>query len=228
MLVKANLYKSRGDRGRKLRGLAVSVVVSLCIGATSVASQQDWLNRSTAAAYQYACPVGDLSCQAWTQFRSNHPFPYQSIEGRPVAGGTLAIFISEPAPVMSKGRLDRLIRAAFGKDLVALNRFRWRLGVDGWLEDVVLTVRSWPSAGNPMSDPVLRDRIAFLYLALFGTTFGGGFDIDADNHFNLKAVAAPNLQVTTREVRQWMDGATNSWERFGWKHRGQHNVAGHC
>lgn len=214
-MVLANPNTSTNLWGPISRWLRPFAAVLLCLvgPARFAAAQRNWTN-ATASAYRVTCGLGDLSCEAWTEFRANHPFPYQSIEGKRLVDGTSAIFISEPAPVMPNETLDKLIKLAFGRDLVSATRLRWKLGVDGWLEDVVLRVRTAPSPANPISDPVFRDRIAFLYLALFGTTFGGNFDFEQEDHFALKRVAAPNLEVTTREVREWVGNTTLRWDRL--------------
>ncbi len=176
----------------------------------ALADQPPLYRLGRAMPYQPGCDGGDLACNAWEAFRREHPFPYQSIQGKPLKDGSLAIMVFEPPPVMTKAALDQLIKTAFGKDLIALRRFRWRMGADGWLEDTVLNVNAPLNAADPLHDPVLRDRIAFLHLALFGTTFGSSLDLQTASGVTNEA-AAPNLALTPRELKQWLAEPSLRW-----------------
>jgi hypothetical protein len=139
-------------------------------------------NIAPAGADAPDCARPDPVCMAWTEFRRARPYPYQAFATMPLADGSLVLIISEPAPVLAKADLEKLIRAAFGSDLLALKRPHWQIGIDGWVADLVLKIRGLsPSTPDrdqetprdPLDDPLLRDRIALLHLALFGTTYGG-------------------------------------------------------
>ncbi len=191
-------------------------IVAVAIGllATPLTSQQFRLRLGRAVAYQPDCSGTGTPCEAWSHFRTAHPFPYQSIQWTELPDNRLAVMLLEPPPVMPKAELERLIRSAFGTDLRSFNRLRWRMGADGWLEDVVFTVTKPAAmkgpASDPLRDPLLRDRVAFLYFALFGTSYGGTFDrIDAVT--SSSASGAPNLRINPAEIRRWMDEPTLRW-----------------
>jgi hypothetical protein len=200
---------------RYYRNIILFVVFSLCIVGSNIglAGQRTIARNEKAQAFQPDCKSKDLVCIAWAEFRQTHPFPYQAIRGKRVKDDQLAIMIFEPAPVMSKGTLDQLIATAFGKDLVALRRLRWQLGVDGWLEDVVLDVKVSSKNSELLDDPILRDRVAFLHLALFGTTFGSSLEMDSDSKSPNDA-GVPNLKITASELKQWLFEDSLKWRRF--------------
>ena len=93
--------------------------------------------------YEPACTANDTACVAWAEFRAGHPYPYQSIVAKRLASDTLAIVISEPAPVLPKARLDELVKAVFGEDLLASQRLRWSIGSDGWVEDLAWIIHDF-------------------------------------------------------------------------------------
>ncbi|MGH8070206.1 MAG: hypothetical protein ACRERE_34160 [Candidatus Entotheonellia bacterium] len=180
------------------------------------------MHRSIGPALPYApdCARRDPVCMAWTEFRRARPYPYQTFAIKPLADASLAIIISEPAPVFAKADLEKLIRAAFGGDLRALKRLRWKIGIDGWVEDLVLTINA-PSAvarakgqmtqRDPLDDPILRDRIALLHLALFGTTYGGRLEPIGAASVETARSSASNLSVSAKELHDWLIDPATVW-----------------
>jgi hypothetical protein len=202
----------------KKSGLIHKIPVALGIGlillgASALRSQQA-RPGGRATNYNPNCETADQPCQAWAQFRLQHPYPYQSIQWSELPDGRIAVMLLEPPPVMSKGELESLIRAAFKGELQSFDRFRWKMGLDGWLEDTVLTIAPPREVKNsdPLRDGVFRDRIAFLHLALFGTVFGATFDEQKGGVVAPPSSAAPNLKINPGEVRQWMTDTTTKWQ----------------
>lgn len=203
------------QRRVSVRRLAIAGAVVL-LGVVPISRlvgqrQSDFMRR--AEPYTAPCGAADLACVAWKQFRLAHPYPYQVIQGARLADGSMAIIVSEPPPLYSRETLDALVRSAFGPDLKTLARHRWRMGVDGWLEDLVLQVESGAGARDPLEIPLTRDRIAFLHLALFGTAFGAGMDVDAAPARSVGA-APPSLEVSPADLRAWLADATLRWKRL--------------
>src|SRR5689334_10515301 len=84
---------------------------------------------STAVTWTYspnpkeACPLA-AECEAWQEFRTNHPSPYQAfiVADR---GNESVVIISEPPPALSREQLDQALRALFGDGLLQISRFHW-------------------------------------------------------------------------------------------------------
>ena len=159
--------------------------------------------------FEPQCKPNDAACAAWTEFRTGHPYPYQAIAAKRLADGTFALIVSEPAPVLDRAALDHLTVKLFGETVKPL-RYRWYIGVDGWLEDVVLRVPSAPGVRDPLDDPNLRERIAVLHEALFGTTFGGDLELVGASAAS-STHTAPNVQVSPREINAWMAEGVARW-----------------
>jgi hypothetical protein len=190
-------------------------MVGLALLAVTVIRSQQLRNLSgRAASYNPNCAVDDQPCMAWAQFRAVHAYPYQAIQWKELADHRVAVMLLEPPPVMTKAQLEALVRVAFSDDLRSFDRFRWKMGIDGWLEDSVLTVAApkGETGSDPLRDRVLRDKIAFLHLALFGTVFGATFDQQKYGSVAPPSDAAPNLQINPGEVRQWMTDPLIRWQ----------------
>ena len=157
----------------------------------------------------------DGLCKVWQGFRSVHPFPYQTFAVAPLHGGSVTLIISEPPPVpgISKTKLEQLVRTAFGTDFMEYTTRRWMVGVDGWLEDVVVQIKpSSPQyAANPENDPVIQDRVRVLQAILFGTRLGAVLErADAD----YKAIAhasAADIASNPAELRSWVSSQSGGW-----------------
>src|ERR1700674_3810227 len=161
-------------RTKILLGIATALVLVVA-GYITLAYWAWDVHFSKVPPYQPDCK-SDASCLAWTDFRTQHPYPYQEIAAKRLPDGSMVLFVS-------------------GK------REQWKLLTDGWLEDLVLTVRAKTDVGLD-SDPVFRERIAALYHALLGTTYGGMVDFFAGNQAGT-AIGAPNVHVSPAELRRW-------------------------
>jgi len=154
--------------------------------------------RPIAMAYKPDCSSDDPSCRFWTAFRQIHPYPYQTIAVRQLPDATRMVILSEPAPMMPLS------------DLIGSKRFKWYIGTDGWVEDLVLKVRAG-SGTAPLDDPLLRDRIAVLHRALFGTNFGGEIEMLDGAPTVPPGHLSPNLRVSPREVSSWLSDNSRLW-----------------
>ncbi|WP_427500898.1 hypothetical protein ACQE3E_17700 [Methylomonas sp. MED-D] len=155
----------------------------------------------------------DKGCKIWEGFRNEHPFPYQSFAIAPSLDGTLVLVISEPPPTIPKAKLEELIRVAFGEDLLHYTNRRWFIGIDGWLEDVVLQLKSGAPqfSANPENDPAILDRVAVLQKVLFGTTFGGVLERADNNYAETALSSAPDIGATPAELHQWTAVSSTLW-----------------
>jgi hypothetical protein len=195
----------------------VTGVIVCCIGLSIAGLVYIFfkdLHRKTgpAAAYEPKCATGDIPlCVVWTDFRTAHPYPYQSVAAKQIEDGALILIVSEPSPSLTRSELDRLIRAAFGGS-IQIHRLRWYIGADGWLEDVVFRIKGGAATtADPLDDPLMRDRVAVLHQALFGTAFGGDLEIVGQTPVGLVRKVAPNIQVSPREVTDWMAEDSIQW-----------------
>jgi hypothetical protein len=200
-----------------------SITVLMFAGAAGLAAivyfvvlpqlEEDRLRKQNVAkAYDPRCAADDKVCATWTEFRRDHPYPYQSFAAKTLPDSSLVLVVSEPSPALSSAELDALTAAALGPSFVsAPRRLRWHIGVDGWLEDLVLHLRRPAGGGTPLDDPDLRDRIALLHEGLFGTNFGGDVEPIGGDRPAAVAGLAPNLNVSPAEIRAWMDDPSRTW-----------------
>jgi hypothetical protein len=207
-------------RALKIIAWALGITVGLVIGLVVVAYY--FMPRDIATAYQPNCEQADSICTAWAGIRRAHPYPYQAIIGKRLPDGDLAIVIFEPPPSLSKTGLEDLTKKAFGSDFVSQKRLRWNVGVDGWVEDLVLKVKTHTSLSKDVSkdvldDPRLRDQAALIYNALFGTTYGGTLNlVDEKSAAGFQTVAS-NLRLSPKEVSDWVTDSGLRWQRVGYE-----------
>lgn len=160
------------------------------------------------------CREADTACLGWRDFRRGHPYPYQAFAAGQIDADTLVLVISEPGPALSKTALLDLVRQTFGPDLLNVERRRWYIAIDGWVEDLVLTLRTHGRPGpDPLAVPRLRDQVALLHQALFGTAFGGDLeDLGNPPAAGRTAPPAPALRVTAAEIASWIGEPALQWQ----------------
>jgi hypothetical protein len=200
--------------------------MALVLGTSFVAAATPKATSPDISRFQPDC-ARDTACEIWKQFRRNHPFPVQEIAaGR--AADSLVLIFSEPS--VPKEELQLLVKRAFGADLREQSVRRWMTGEDGWLEDLVVTVR-WQAAkeganaavraagkgaakaaqADPLDDTLLRDRLSLIAQRLWGTAFGLQVD-SATLPFEPRARAsAPNLDPHPNELREWLQDPQLTW-----------------
>jgi len=172
----------------------------------------------------------DTSCEVWKQFRRGHPFPVQEVAAARAADSLVLIF-SEPS--MPKVELQQVVKQAFGADLRDQKVRRWMIGEDGWVEDLVVTVRygavkGAAAAPRPsgkgrsaetqpdfLDDRQLRDRLSLIAHRLWGTAFGLKLD-SATLPFEPRARgSAANLDPHPSELLEWLSDSQLKWRPIG-------------
>ena len=167
---------------------------------------------SIAMAFDPGCKDGDEACQVWTTFRVNHPYPYQSFASARLKGGRVLLVASEPPPDVSHGQAIGLFMDLFADRAPRVATRRWLTGADGYVEDLLVEFDAPEMKSNDLLEaPTLRDRVALLGLAWYGTSYG--VDVEPIQHERLKRTAAiaPNLHVTAAELRTWLSDIAISW-----------------
>ena len=90
------------------------------------------------------------------------------------------------------------------------------IGIDGWVEDVVLRVRVEGATTESrlkdlMDNALFRDRIVLLHLAYYGTKFGGGIEAIEPPNNHTQAQVAPNLSIAPMELEKWVLDPQTLW-----------------
>lgn len=168
------------------------------------------------------CPADDTGCADWRRFRAQHPFPYQSIALSVSSDSSRAtVVVSEPPPLAERARYAELFRAAFQVPTEAIRRMRYQVGVDGWLEDWVISLplsgRDTLSLPGPDANPIvvpieLASKLEFIGATLFGTRIG--FYVEAIGPASLPQLpvgALPNLQVTAGDLSRLSQEKRPGW-----------------
>jgi len=196
-----------------LKRSLITAAVVICVVGTGLGFLAYDLYRSVGVAegYKPSCPDTDQACATWTTFRRSHPFPYQSIAVGKPSPGTWIIVVSEPPPSVSKSDLLILAKKAFGEG-VRTDRYKWMIGDDGWLEDLVIRLQAAEGDESAAAASV-RDGVALLHGALFGTTFNGEVESIVERLPGAARSSVANLYVTPRELSQWLGEASLTWHR---------------
>ena len=147
-------------------------------------------------------------CSAWAGLRRLHTYPYQNISVARLPDGSLALIVSELPPQLTNGELEMLVRSAFGIDFRSSERRQWPLGTDGWMEDMVIHVAPSRTGGDLFAHLLLRDRVALLYDALFGTALGAEPETAGAA---MGQATAPDLRISPRELNAWLREESLRW-----------------
>lgn len=194
-------------------GAAVAAAVLLVLPAPAAE-----VERGSAVQSRFEPRCDRPACQVWRDFRAARPYPVQTLAAR-VQGAELVLVISEPA--LPPDELAPLVRTLFGTDLLQLTGYRWRIGLDGWLEDAVLRLRWDATDADPLRQPLLRDRLAVLASRLWGSAAGLMLE-SIDQPLAARArSAAPNLELRPTELAQWLQDPQLRWRRLGSEAAGQ-------
>jgi hypothetical protein len=197
-----------------LAGLLLAISISLQSGA--LASTVLPIGRLfQAQPFDPGCASGQVLCRAWEAFRRRHPYPLQTIAAEPIGDGQAIILIAEPSPNLGRARWQRLVENSFGTDLLGRRRYRWMIGADGWVEDLLLLVKTNADASDSveglLADPIFRDRMALLHLAMYGSTFGARLaSLDALS----TALVSPintDLKPNAAELYRWITDSDLAW-----------------
>ena len=151
-----------------------------------------------AEAYDPACLQTDDTCHVWRAFRRVRPYPFQDVIIGTTPTGEQVVIISEPPPHLQAIDIDQTIADLFGERFRHAERRRWSIGLDGWLEDLVVTL------APPIDDEQFEDQLAFLYHIVFDTTFGGEPLFLDEPAAPSAVVAHGNLEVSAAELHTWI------------------------
>lgn len=163
-----------------------------------------------ATAFDPQCQLHDAPCATWAEFRQGRPYPYQTIAAKQ-AGDLLVLVLSEPSPAVSKTDLDMLVKSVFGPAFKHIERRRWYIGADGWLEDtIVVLTRKLQQTDKPAEDPWLTERVALLLQAMHGTPYGGDIEYIGPRS-NASAARMPRFHVTPHELMSWLEDPALTW-----------------
>lgn len=197
---------------------AISLCTSACAESKESRCKAPPIELSTAQ--NAACGADAKVCDGWRRFRGRHPYPYQAIalDAKPGAGATL--ILSELPPVGSPAALNELVKVTLNVGDDAIRRLRYPIGLDGWLEDltVSLPVDGGPtvplalaSGGVMQVSAALANRLEFLSTALFGTRRGFYIDVVPNSDSPAAQAPLPDLRITTQDIASLASSKTASW-----------------
>jgi hypothetical protein len=138
----------------------------------------------------------------WDSFRERYPFHVQVVGiSDPDTSGERILIISEPPPTLPRGQFRETLHSIFGDALVRAELRRQPIGYDGWVEDVVATVKY---SNNSAGIQHLRNDLALLAERLFGTAYKFAPVRLSANKPMVTERAPPNLTVTAAELQAWL------------------------
>jgi hypothetical protein len=192
------------------------------IARNSRATQQAQLNHLSLLAlspdqaavepFQANCQSTDALCTAWSEFRLPHPYPTQKIATKRINAREIVLVISEPPAHLTKAEWQNLIEAIFADDLLEYRTFRWMIGVDGWVEDIVLRINNPETADDELLNHALtRDRLALLHIAMFGSSQGMSVEPIESGSVGASRARIPNLRLSAGEVSGWITDPNIGW-----------------
>jgi len=132
--------------------------------------------------------------QDWTLFRKSYPYHIQTVAlSDPHPGGARTLIVSEPPPHVTLDGLRALDPQAFAHPIVETTK----VGYDGWVKDVVVTL---PASG-PREIQTLVDR---LHIYLFATAYKS-YALKIPSADEPPPVHRPlNLRVSAADLDRWL------------------------
>ena len=138
----------------------------------------------------------------WEHFRSSAPLLTQDIVVSEISKmGEAIVVLAEPPAALFTSR-SSILHKIFGKYLVESEIFRYPLGVDGWVQDIVFALKD-------VDQVTLDQRISQLHEALYGTDYKASFRAfeprpwDTDR-FPTRRLAPPNLRINAASLHDWL------------------------
>lgn len=199
------------NRWLKRLGRAVAVPFFALVALIAIPSDPQDTPPPIDTGYAAPCDAKDRACETWRTFRRAHPFPYQAVAVGEPRDGQLTLVLSEPPPSLDRGALDDLLRETFGAS-VGIQRMRWMIGVDGWLEDVIVTLDT-PSSDDLTKQEEIRDGLAAVHIALFGTALGSEVERIVETVPGAARLAVASHHATPSEMRMWLTAEDQGWQR---------------
>lgn len=199
------------NRWLKRLGWAVAVLLMALVALIAILFTTRDPPPPMDTGYAAPCDANDRACETWRIFRRAHPFPYQVVAVGEPRDGQMTVVLSEPPPSLDRAALDDLLRETFGAS-VRLQRLRWMIGVDGWLEDVVVTLDA-PSPDDSSKQAALRDGLAAVHIALYGTALGSEVERIVEAIPGAARLAVASHHATPSELRMWLAAGDQGWQR---------------
>jgi hypothetical protein len=172
------------------------------IDEPGIPSALDW-KRCASDSGDAIAVSGPEAPAEWRAFRRAHPYHEQQIAlGSPRTDGTRILVITEPPPQVCLEDIRQLSPA-----LAQARPYRWRMGLDGWLSDVVAELPA-------MSSPDLDGLLVGVHRTVFGTSYNArvtplsAAGTLASNH-------QLDLSVTATELRQWLLAGPETFSATG-------------
>jgi len=212
-------------RSTNMRLLPFTLAVYLFLSSV-VPPIEGKCNPREAAAQEVAsvpCASSETSCRSWRQFRGAHPFPYQTIAVSVAANGDTSVILSEPPPIAPPKEIAAFAAAVFDGYSPKVDRLRFPVGHDGWLEDIVLYVTNdtgaLTSVPTSSGDTItlasgLANRLQYLHKVLFGSA--EDFYVDRIDELGMVARATlPDLKVTGADLQHVVIDKSRKWLAMG-------------
>lgn len=144
--------------------------------------------------------VANESLEQWKNFRRAQPFQVHVIALQPgVQQATPTLILTEPPPQITWESLQARL-AAFSSGCAVR---RWQLMYDGWVQDVVCTVKP------TLQDSALAEAIAGLQVAVFGTGEGRLVRLPAPSRKMIKH--SLDLQYSAEDLLRWLNEGGTSY-----------------
>ena len=203
----------------KQKSLAIFIFFVLHLSAFAEEPDNCRSALSTPSVAESSCEADAETCDVWHRFRRERPYPYQAISMMDMPGsGRATLIFSELPPLGGADQMARLLQAVFGVEAHSLHRLRYPVGLDGWLEDWVLTVpyesgkvvEVAEAHGGTIQMPFkLAEQLQFLNTAVFGAP--GMLYVDVLTGAGTQEVL-PNLQITTGELLLQAAAVDKVWQ----------------
>ena len=194
-------------------GKAPDLVAADCIVQPALPMRDHYpaVHFADAITYKPNCASGDAACSKWQEFRNDHPYPVQTFAGSRIGGERALLVLSEPPPDLGHNDATTIAANVFQGLHPDVSTRRWQIGPDGYVEDVLVAFDA-PAlkSDDLLTSADIKDRIASLHLAWFGTSCGGDVEIINDGNARVMG-AAPNLDINAKEVGDWLTDPAESW-----------------
>lgn len=176
-------------------------VIALVVCATACDEEKPLAEKQTAAKKQAAAVRAELVARnlpaasdpvaAWRQFRAVYPYHVQVLAlSEAASDGSRSLIVSEPSPHVTEAD----VLAPLAQVLRGHSVQRQRIGYDGWVHDLAISV-----AGK---EPQLTQALSALYRRLFFTTYKAYIlrlpAQEVQWHLDL------DLNVTANELNEWV------------------------
>ncbi len=203
----------------RLLSFTLALYLSLSAFVSPIEGECTHLDADAQEIASAPCAASEASCHVWQQFRGAHPFPYQTIAVSVAPNGDTAVILSEPPPIAPPEEITALVEAVFDGYSPKIDRLRFPVGHDGWLEDIVLYVEndeeatiSIPTASGETITLAsgLANRLQYLHQVLFGSA--EDFYVDQINKPNVVTrITLPDLKVTAADLQSIIRDKNRKW-----------------